>query len=492
MDRKKKLDWITYIVNMLAALPFMGLISYGILWLVMVILDVCRPGIINPERAQLMWFIVVLWIFLSVLWGYYQYGILIRGNIRMKVKRGWKPAFILAVVMLIAILLLIVLPAYLRSKQYEKIREELRRHRELRDSQTELLSPEAMVSEPAAEAEETSEAEEKSKAEETSEAEEECPAESAIFKISKGKMIVKDSALAGIRTSSKGDTLEVELHADPARTYPREADIPAGAKKIRLWDCDYDLPPPDHTAYFYSFFGQEFTSGIAHSERGVIQGIMMFLSIAPDRKILDAEIRHLCCSEFEQWKKKASSRFVVADDGQIFKWLGRKDRPGCAPIHYWLTENFKNRGGKLQIYLPASGRFFDRPMEKRCVLREIDLPVPDPRPASIFFVNMPQREKYLAENQSVIFEAKKSVGEFRAFAEKLKLLRCGMTPEETAGILGKPDEYCVTESVNPKNASHAIASYYFLKGGPASVDDLEVMLFFQEDPSGVFRLEWVF
>ena len=490
MDRRKILDWITYIANMLAALPFMGLLSCGILGLVMAILDVCRPDI-NPERAQVMWFIVVLWIFLSVLWGYYQYGILIRGNVRMKVKRGWKPAFILAVVMLIAILLLIVLPAYLRSKQYEKIREELRQQRESGKMQT-LPSQASMVSEPAADAGESADAEETVEARETVEAEEDYPAESAIFKISKGKMVVKDSALAGIRTSLKGDTLELELHADPARTYPREADIPAGAKRIRLWGCDYDLPPPDHTAYFYSFFGQEFTSGIAHSERGVIQGIMMFLSIAPDQKTFEAEIRHLCCSEFEQWKKKASSRFVVSDDGQIFKWLGRKDRPGCAPIHYWLTENFKNRGGKLQIYLPASGRFFDRPMEKRCVLREIDLPVPDPRPASIFFVNMPQREKYLAENQSVIFEAKKSVGEFRAFAEKLKLLRCGMTPEETAGILGKPDEYCVTESVNPKNASHAIASYYFLKGGPASVDDLEVMLFFQEDPSGVFRLEWVF
>ena len=491
MDRKKALDWITYIANMLVALLFMGLISCGILWLVMAILDVCRPGI-NPERAQVMWFIVVLWIFLSVLWGYYQYGILIRGNIRMKAKGGWKSPFILAVVMLIAILLLIVLPAYLWSKQYEKINEELRQHRELRDSQTESLSQEAMVSEPAAEAGENAKAGETSEAGENAKAKEKCPAESAILIISGGKMIVKDSALAGIRTSLKGDTLEVELHADPAGTRPRQADIPASAQKIRLWGCDYDLPPPDHTAYFYSFFGQEFTSGIAHSERGVIQGIMMFLSIAPDRKSFDVQIRYLSCSEFEQWKKKADSRFIIANDGQIFQWLGRKDSPGCSPIHYWLTENFRNRGGKLQIHLLVWGRFFDCEKEKRCVLREIDLPLPDPRPASIFFVNMPPREKYLAENQSRTFKTKKDVAEFRAFAEKLKLLRCGMTPDETAGILGKPDEYRVTESVNPKNASHAIASYYFLKGGPASVDDLEVMLFFQEDPDGVFRLEWVF
>ena len=324
------------------------------------------------------------------------------------------------------------------------------------------------------------------------EAEEAIPAESAIFRISGGKLIVNDSALSGIRTSLQGDTLEVELYMDPAGTRPHQADIPAGAKRIRLWNCDYDLPPPDHTAYFYSFFAPEFTSGIAHAEQGVIQGTMMLLSFAPDRKSFDVQIWYLSCSEFEKWQKKDNSSFMVADDGQIFEWLGRPDRPGCAPIHYWLTENFKNRGGHLQIHLSAAGRFSDCPLEKRCVLREIDLPLPDPRPDSIFFVNMPPREKYLAENQTVIFEFKKSVGEFRAFAGKLKLLRCGMTPDETAAILGKPDEYQVNESKNPKNRSHAFASYCFLKGGPASVDDLEVMLFFQEDPSGIFRLEWVF
>ena len=487
MDRRKKLDWITYIVNILAALPFIGLCSLVATVTVSFLLQaVFHLSVQWFDEWQVRCSIaIVLGIIFTILWGRYQYRVLILKNIHVKSKGGWKSLLILVGVMLIAILLLIVLPAYLRSKQYEKIREELRRHRELRDSQAEWLSREAMVSEPAAEAEETV------KAQENVEAEEECPAESAIFRISGGKIIVKDSILAGIRTSLKRDTLEVELYTDPAGTRPREADIPAGAKMIRLWDCNYDLPPPDHTAYFYSFFAPEFTSGIAHAERGVIQGITMLLSFEPDRKSFDAQILYLSCSEFEQWKKNASSRFIIADDGQIFEWLGWMDSPGCSPIHYWRTAKFRNRGGKLQIHLLAWGRFFDCKMEKRCVLREIGLPLPDPRPASIFFVNMPPREKYLAENQIVIFEVKKSVGEFRAFAEKLKLLRCGMMPEETAGILGKPDEYRVNGSANPKNRSHAIASYYFLKGGPASVDDLEIMLFFQEDPSGVFRLEWV-
>jgi len=324
------------------------------------------------------------------------------------------------------------------------------------------------------------------------EVEESIPAESAIFRISGGKLIVNESAISWIWTSLRGDTLEVYPYTDVKGTLKREVVIPTKAKKIRLWDSDFDLPRPDHTAYFYSFFAPGYSSGIVRAERGVIQGMMLLLSFAPDRKTFDVQIRYLCCSEFEKWQKKDNSSFMVADDGQILQWLGRPDWPGLAPVHYWLTETFKNRGGHLQLHLLASGRFFDCSMEKKCILREIDLPLPDPIPGSVFFVNMPPRVKYMEENLSRAFEVKKSVAEFRDFAGKLKLLRFGMTPEETAAILGKPDEYRMYDAISPKSKAHAFASYYFLKGRPDSVDDLKVTLSFQQDPSGVFRLEWVF
>lgn len=316
--------------------------------------------------------------------------------------------------------------------------------------------------------------------------------ESAIFQISRGKLIVNDSALSGIRTSLQDDALKVELFTDLEGTLPHEADIPAETKKLRLLGCDFDLPSPEHTAYFYSFFAPGYTSGIACAERGVIQGVMMLLSFAPDRRSFDPQIRYLRCSESEQWQKKENGSFIVAEDGQIFEWLGRSDRPGRAPIYFWLTEKFQNRGGKLHIHLSPAGRFSDFPLEKSCVLREIELPQPDPHPASIFFVNRQPREKYLAENQSRKFKVKKSVAEFRDFSEKLKRLRSGMTPKETAALLGKPDQYRVHGSDSRKNEARAFATYYFLKGGPDSVDDLEVTLSFVKDPSGVFRLEWVF
>ena len=136
MDRKKTLDWITWIVNMLVALPFMGLLSCFVVWLVLAVLDVCSLYINLPHK---IWIVVVLGIFLTVIWGQYQYDILIRKNVRLTSKRGWKSLCILAGVVILAFLLLFGIPAYLKSRQFAKYNEALRRHRESRDKQTEQI-----------------------------------------------------------------------------------------------------------------------------------------------------------------------------------------------------------------------------------------------------------------------------------------------------------------------------------------------------------------
>jgi len=134
MDRKKTLDWITWIVNMLVALPFMGLLSCFVVWLVQAVLDVCSLYINLPHK---IWLVVVLGIFLTVIWGQYQYDILIRKNVRLTSKGGWKSLCILAGVVILASLLLVGIPAYLRSRQYAKYNETLRQNRESRDKQAE-------------------------------------------------------------------------------------------------------------------------------------------------------------------------------------------------------------------------------------------------------------------------------------------------------------------------------------------------------------------
>ncbi len=133
MDRKKTLDWITWIVNMLVALPCLGLISAIASGL---FLDAINHGV----RPEWDFWVCFFWIFLilTVLWGRHQYRILILKNARLTSKGGWKSLCILAGVVLFFSLLLFLLPAYLRSRQYAKYNEALRQHRESRDKQAEL------------------------------------------------------------------------------------------------------------------------------------------------------------------------------------------------------------------------------------------------------------------------------------------------------------------------------------------------------------------
>ena len=136
MDRKKTLDWITWIVNMLVALPFLGLISCAIVWLIA--LAAFRPAVVPPEWDNVIYSLAfVLDLVLITLWGRYQYCVLVLKNVRLTSKRGWKSLCILAGVVILAFLLLFVLPAYLKSRQYAKYNEALRRHRESRDKQAE-------------------------------------------------------------------------------------------------------------------------------------------------------------------------------------------------------------------------------------------------------------------------------------------------------------------------------------------------------------------
>ena len=134
MDRKKALDWITYILNMLVVLPFFGLISCGVAWFVVRAFSYPASP---PEWAHIS-AAVVIDLLLIVLWGRHQYRILILKNARLTSKGGWKSLLILSSIVLFFSLLLFLLPAYLKSRQYAKYNEALRQHRESMDKQAEL------------------------------------------------------------------------------------------------------------------------------------------------------------------------------------------------------------------------------------------------------------------------------------------------------------------------------------------------------------------
>lgn len=299
-----------------------------------------------------------------------------------------------------------------------------------------------------------------------------------------------------VETALRGDTLEVIIRTELTGKGTLDFDIPEGARKIRLFGCSFDLPPPDHTAFFRAVMMEE--TRPSRLRREEVQYALILVSQAPDRKNFTVQIRYSGYSGKERWDQGAHDfTCVVADDGQIFELLKPENRGRMGPgAHHASSRDLANQEGRLRIRLETTGRYYKYLSRKEVVLGTVVLPNPAPRPYTLFFLNMPFKEKYLEENQSTeIFKVKKSVAEFRAFAEKLKRLRSGMTPDGTAAVLGKPDSYRTPGGKRPDTKSHGFAEYFFLNtetSGSFSARDLTVTLLFDEAPEGVFRLRQVY
>jgi len=120
MNRKKIIDWITYLVNMLVALPIFGLISCAVFWL-------GYQGIFlhgdPPVWAQ--WsFPLLLDLILITLWGRYQYRIIILKTPRPPHETR-RNVLILAGCIVIAFLLIFGLACYLKAERMEKVRKKM-------------------------------------------------------------------------------------------------------------------------------------------------------------------------------------------------------------------------------------------------------------------------------------------------------------------------------------------------------------------------------
>ena len=320
--------------------------------------------------------------------------------------------------------------------------------------------------------------------------------EYVVLTIKNGKVTggVAESARSPIvETELQGDTLDVDIQMEFNGKGTYDFDIPSGAKKIRLFGCDYDLPPPDHTAYFRAVMMKNIPGSVWKLQKEEIQYAMALVSVAPDRKNFDVQIRYKVSSGTEMWIREQNHSCLAAEDGQIFEILKPEEKESMSPgTHYWESGKCVNQGGNLLIQLETTGRFYKYLSKRSLVFNKVELPKPDFRPYTTFSLNMPYKEKYLEKNQSSeIFKVKKSVAEFRLLAEKIKFLRRGMTPEETAAILGPPDGFSSSGTKGPNTKSHGYADYFFLNTGSSNTKNLIVTLCFEKDPEGVFRLKEV-
>ena len=304
----------------------------------------------------------------------------------------------------------------------------------------------------------------------------------------------KISGPAVVKTGLRGDTLEVDIQTEFTGKGTYDFDIPASAKKIRLFGCEYVLPPPDHTAYFRAVEMQNIPGLVWKLQKEEVQFAMVLITVAPDRKTFEVQIRYKVSSGTEMWIRKQNYSCLVAEDGRIFELLKPEEKESMSPgTRYWKSGKCVNQGENLLIQLETTGRFYKYLSKKSLAFNEIELPKPDPRPYTTFFLNMPYKKKYLEKNQSTeIFKVKKSVAEFRALAEKIKHLRCGMTPDETAAILGPPESFQSAGTKGPNMKPHGYADYSFLNTGSANTKNLTVTLRFEKDQDGAFRLKEVY
>ena len=299
-----------------------------------------------------------------------------------------------------------------------------------------------------------------------------------------------------VRTSLRGDVLDVDIRAEfpPGKGGCKfDFAIPPEAKKMKLFGCVFDLPPAGYTAFFHSFLLAEIRKPWWRFSRDETQRAMLLISYAPDLRSFEAQLRYFGNSGKESWTQERNFSCIVADDGQIYEKLDDDARRRFGPgIRFWDSYTFRNIDGKLRFRPSVTGRYYKYLAKKEFVFTDVPLPPPEDRPCTLFFLNRPFKGKYLAESQAGDFALKRSVAEFRNFAEKLKSLRSGMTSQETAQLLGKPDRYQTVGAKGPNTRVHANAIYDFLRVGDTSLKNLGVTLWFEKDSAGVFRLKTVY
>jgi len=116
MNARKIVDWITYAVNMLVALPVFGIIGC-------MVFGITYAGISPPSTDPPIWaqwcFPLLIDLVLTVLWGRYQYRILILKTPRPPHETR-RNLLILAGVIAAAFLLAFGFACYIRAERMEK------------------------------------------------------------------------------------------------------------------------------------------------------------------------------------------------------------------------------------------------------------------------------------------------------------------------------------------------------------------------------------
>lgn len=298
-----------------------------------------------------------------------------------------------------------------------------------------------------------------------------------------------------VSTQMQGDTFVVDIQTEFRGRGTLDFTIPKEAEKIRLFDCDLDLPPPDWTAYFRSILLFNEQSPWYRFNKSETQRAMTLIAFSPDAKSFAGQTYYRGNSGSEIWKNVFNFSCLIAPDGQIFNSPTGTLRDGSSAKPFSISYEFKNLNGELFGCFHARGKYYKYLCRKNESLRlPVKLPLPKPELLTLFKLNRVAMEKYIADSRTENFSVRKNLTEFKNFAQKLNLLKHGMTQDEVAAVLGKPDAIGMSGTKGPDTAEYTYSMYFFLRMLPDSINekDLYLGLYFERDASGNYNLAKVF
>ena len=147
-----------------------------------------------------------------------------------------------------------------------------------------------------------------------------------------------------------GNVFDLDIQASIFFNNPvTEKTIPAAAGKIRLFGCEYDLPPDNWTAFFHSERLVDIRKPWWSFQPDELQLAMMLISFSPDGKLLKGRIWYVCNSGSKTWKHKQDFSCIIADDGKLLERTGED----CS-----ASKMFRIVDKKLYINLQVTGKFY--------------------------------------------------------------------------------------------------------------------------------------
>lgn len=302
-----------------------------------------------------------------------------------------------------------------------------------------------------------------------------------------------------VKTKLVKDTLEVNIRTKFLGQGIIDFLIPEQASKIKLFGIDFDVPADDDTARYMSnlIYQKTFPWYIPFpciNEREAI-----LVSISSDMKSICVQgVFYTQKGNKIEIKNRYKRNSSITEDGQIIGYFDIDDIQikswALEAKPYYVNDYIINKNGELSIGFSGG---IDVPIKYQPIMISNSRKIPqyNPQLLTVFHMNKPYMEKYLAEfivnNPEVVCNKLMTLEEFKALCENIERLQTGMTVTEVEAILGKPDESNVGGKTNPELHELYRTDFYYVlrKSSDYSKENVCIIITFKTDENNIFRLQ---